>query len=179
MKKRKVLFITPSLCQGGIEHFQISMLKMLDESKYDVTLFMYLDDVALLPLIPEYVKVIIDKDKTHYFRRPKAILLELKKRMCLVLGFKKKAELYSKQLREYVHTQKMMHPAKDIFGKEMFDVVVANVVGRGTEMALHIEAEKRYVFFHSSLDLHHDLMERLFPQYDGILASVVKEEIGD
>lgn len=170
MKKRKILFITSSLCQGGIEHFQISMLKMLDENKYDVTLFMYLNDVALLPLVPEHVKVIIDKDETHYFRQPKAISLEIKKRMCSILGFKKRAELYSKQMREYVHAQKMMHPAKDIFGEGKFDVVVANVIGRGTEMALHIEAEKRYVFFHSSLDLHHDLMERLFPQFDGIVA---------
>lgn len=163
MKKRKVLFITPSLCQGGIEQFQISMLKMLDKELYDVTLYMYLNDTALLPMVPEHVRVIVDEDQTHYFRKPKAILIGLKEII-------KKSEVYSEQLRAYVHEQKMMHPAKAVFKKEKFDVVVANVIGRGTEMALHIEAEKRYVFFHSSLDLHHELMERLFPQYDGIVA---------
>ena len=163
MKKRKVLFITPSLCQGGIEQFQISMLKTLDKERYDVTLYMYLNDTALLPLVPEHVRVIIDEDQTHYFRKPKAVLLGLLKKTC-------KSEVYSERLRSYVHEQKMMHPAKAVFKKEKFDVVVANVIGRGTEMALHIEAEKRYVFFHSSLDLHHELMERLFPQYDGIVA---------
>lgn len=163
MKKRKVLFITPSLCQGGIEQYQISMLRMLNKEQYDVTLYLYVDDTALLPLVPEHVRVIIDKDQPHYYRKPKAIMLGIKKKIF-------KLDIYNEQLRAYVHEQKMMHPAKDIFKKEKFDVVVANVIGKGTEMALYIEAEKRYVFFHSSLDLHHDLMERLFPRYDGIVA---------
>ena len=163
MKKKKVLFICPSLCHGGIEQFQIAMLKMLDDKFYDLTLYLYLNDTTLLPLVPEHVKVIIDKDQNHYFRKPKAIWFGLKK-----ILFKSKK--YEEQLRAYVHNQKMIHPAKDVFNNEKFDVVIANVIGRGTEMALHIKADKRYVFFHSSLDLHHDLMEQLFPQYDGIVA---------
>lgn len=170
MKKRKVLFITPSLCQGGIEHFQISMLKMLDENRYDITLYLYLEDTTLLSLVPEHVKVIVDKDTTHYYRKPKAIWLGVMKKLSYLLGMKNQAKLYKEQLCAYIHEQKMQHPAKDLFCNEQFDVVIANVIGRGTEMAVHVNARKRYVFFHSSLDLHHELMERLFPQYEGIVA---------
>lgn len=170
MKKRKVLFINPSLCQGGIEHYQIQMLNMLDKEKFDITLFQYLDDITLLPLVPEGVKVIIDKDENHYHRKLRAIGLHIKKKLCTALGFNKLSKKYEELLREYIHDQKMMHPARDIFSREKFDVVVANAVGRAMEIALNISADKYFVFFHSSLDLHHDLLEKLFPKFDGIVA---------
>ena len=55
MSKKKVLFITPSLCQGGIEHSLITMLKLIDKTKYDLTLFTYRKDMSLLPLVPKGV----------------------------------------------------------------------------------------------------------------------------
>ena len=53
--KKKILFITPSLCQGGLEHSLITMLKLLDKNKYEMYLYTYREDLALLPLVPEYV----------------------------------------------------------------------------------------------------------------------------
>lgn len=170
MEKKKILFITPSLCQGGIEHSQVTMLNVLDQEKYDITLLLYLDDLTLLPLVPEHVRVIVDKDENHYFRRPRALQLNILKRMTAAAGKKKASKHYGELLREYVHNEKMKHPARDLFSEEQFDVVVSNAIGRATEMAIHINAKKRYVFFHSSVDLHHDLLETLFTLYDGIIA---------
>lgn len=170
MKKRKVLFITPSLCQGGIEHSQITMLKLLDREKYDLTLFLYLKDVTLLPLVPDYVKVIIDEDNNHYYRKIEAIKLSLQKRICSLFGFEKLYYKYSEELRDHIHEQRAMHPARDIFKNEKFDVVVSNAIGICTEMAQYISADKRYVFFRSSVDLHHEMLEKVFPKYDGIVA---------
>lgn len=170
MKKRKILFITPSLCQGGIEHSQITMLKLLDFNKYDITLFTYLEDMTLLPMVPDYVNVISDKDDTHYHRDIKVVFLKLKKKLFTLLGNRSKSGEYGVQLRSYIHEQRAKHPAKDVFKDEHFDVIVSNAVGICTEMALHISAEKRYVFFRSSVDLHHDMLERVFPRYDGIVA---------
>lgn len=170
MKKKKILFICPSLCQGGLEHFQISVLKMLDKEKYDITLFLYLKDITLLSLVPEHVKVIIDSDDNHYFRRFKAIRLNLKKKLASLFRLRKLYDDYSKALRDYIHKEKMKHPAKDVFADEYFDVVIANAIGNATEMALYISAKRRYVFYHGSMDTHHDLMRKLFPQFDGIIA---------
>ena len=170
MEKKKILFITPSLCQGGIEHYQITMLNVLDQEKYDITLLLYLDDLTLLPLVPEHVRVIVDKDENHYFRRPRALQLKILKHVTATIGKKSLSEYYGEQLKSYVHNEKMKHPARDLFAEEQFDVVVSNAIGRATEMAVYINAKKRYVFFHSSVDLHHDLLETLFPKYDGIIA---------
>ena len=170
MSKRKVLFITPSLCQGGIEHSQILMLNMLDKNKYDITLFLYLEDLTLLPLVPKEVKVVLNKDTAHYFRRPKAVWLQFLNKVCSILNLKNMSLKLSERLRLYIHEQKAKHPAKKMFTHEKFDVVISNAVGICTEMALYIPAEKHYVFFRSSVDLHHDLLAKLFPKYTGIIA---------
>lgn len=170
MKKTKVLFITPSLCQGGLEHAQIELLQMLSEDKFDITLFLYLKDTTLLPLVPANVKVILDGETPHYFRKKEAIKLNLQKKISKLLGNQKAYVYYSEKLREYIHEQKAMHPAKDVFKDEMFDVVVSYAIGISTEMALHIPAKKHYVFYHGSVDMHHELLNRLFPKYDGIIA---------
>lgn len=170
MNRKKVLFITPSLCYGGIEQFQISMLEALEKEKYEITLYLYIDDTALLPLVQEHVKVIVGKDNTHYYRKPQALFLNALKTINSLLGRKKVSDIFAKKLRAYIHEEKMQYPAKEYFSQEKFDVVIANAVGQPTEMALHIPAEKYYVFFHSSVDLHHDMLERVFPKYDGIVA---------
>jgi len=167
MAKKQVLFITPSLCYGGIEQFLISMLETLDSERYEATLFMYINDTALLPRVPGHVKVIMDEDRTHYHRSFRAVSLHLKKKVCSLLKIKNS---YAEVLQDYIRTEKMKHPAKDVFRGQIFDTVVANAVGKPAEMALHIPAKKRFVFFHSSLDLHHELNEKTFPEFDGIVA---------
>lgn len=169
MSKRKVLFITPSLCQGGIEHSLITMLKLLDKTKYDLTLFTYLDDMSLLPLVPNEVRVVTDENKPHYYRKPKAIFYNVLKLASKKLKMKKFSDKIAEKLRVYIHQQKVKHPAKDIFKNEQFDVVVSYAVGICTEMALCFKNCKHYLFYHSSMDMHHDMHEKLFPQYDGII----------
>lgn len=170
MKKRKVLFITPSLCHGGLEQSQISMLQALDPEKFDSTLFYYIEEDALRSLVPDYVKVVRDKDDNHYFRDVKAFFYMMLVKGASVIKQKRFADKYSKILASYIHEKKMKHPAKDIFYEDVFDVVVANAVGKPMEIALHMKAEKRFVFFRSSVDLHHELHAQLFPMFDGIVA---------
>ncbi len=170
MDKKKILFITPSLCQGGIEHSQIIMLQLLDKARYDMTLFLYRDDVTLLPMVPKEVTVIMNNDKSHYFRRPKAVLLSIMAKVYGWLGFGKKHSEYSESLREYIHDQKTRQPAKDYFHDTSFDVVVSNAIGICTEMALHVNARRHIVWYRASVDMHHDMLKRVFPLYDAIIA---------
>ena len=95
MVKKKVLFITPSLCQGGLEHSLITMLTLLDENKYDMYLYTYGDDLSLLPLVPQYVHLKNDLNNKHYNRNPEAMCLWAGEIFFSKVGKKERAERYT------------------------------------------------------------------------------------
>lgn len=168
-KKNKILFVTPSLCQGGLEHSLITMLKQLNHDKHEVTLYVHREDMTLLPLIPNYVHVVTDNVKEHYYRNPKIILLLIIKKVMFMLRQKDKYMKLSEIINKHLHTCKVTKPARMIFNKESYDVVISNAIGMSTEIAINIPAQKHYVFFRSSIDLHHDSNVKLFEKYDGII----------
>lgn len=170
IQKKKILFITPSLCQGGLEHSLITLLKILDKDKYDITLFVYLTDLTLLPTVPKEVKVINDTLRYHYYRKPTALLLQFLIIISKIFLLKRVNLRITDKLNRYIRGQKVKYPSKRIFQKEKFDIVVSNSIGMSSEIAAHINAERRFVFFHSSVDLHHEMSVKLFPKYDGIVA---------
>ena len=167
--KKKILFITPSLCQGGLEHSLITMLKLLDKNKYEMYLYTYREDLALLPLVPEYVHFKNDLLNKHYQRNPKAMCLWGVETGLKKIGAKDKAELYANKRKEYIHKQKV-NQIKKAYKNTDFDVVVGNSIGMTSEMTAVVNAKKRFVLFHSSVDLHHEENIKLFPKYDGIIA---------
>ena len=167
--KKKILFITPSLCQGGLEHSLITMLKLLDKNKYEMYLYTYGEDLSLLPLVPEYVHFKNDVLNKHYQRNPKAMCLWGVEAGLRIIGAKDKAELYASKRKEYIHKQKV-NQIKKAYKNIYFDVVVGNSIGMTSEMTAVLKAKKRFVFFRSSVDLHHEENIELFPKYDGIIA---------
>ena len=167
--KKKILFITPSLCQGGLEHSLITMLKLLDKNKYEMYLYTYGEDLSLLPLVPEYVHFKNDLLNKHYQRNPKAMCLWGVETGLKKIGVKDKAELYASNRKKYIHKQKV-NQIKKAYKNTYFDVVVGNSIGMTSEMTAVVNAKKRFVFFRSSVDLHHEENIELFPKYDGIIA---------
>lgn len=167
--KKKILFITPSLCQGGLEHSLITMLKLLDENKYEMYLYTYSEDLSLLSLVPEYVHFKNDLLNKHYQRNPKAITLWLGETYFSKIGAKKKAKRYTEKRKKYLHRQKVIQ-INEAYKNQIFDVVVGNSIGITSEMAAVVNAKRRFVFFRSSVDLHHEENTELFPKYDGIIA---------
>lgn len=170
MGKKKVLFIIPTLCQGGIEHSLITMLDLLDKTKYDITLFTYHNDLELLPLVPKEIRTIHDESKPHYYRKPKAILYSGLKIISQMFKLKKLNCKVSDNLRNYIHQQKAKYPSNNIFKNQKFDIVISYAIGICTEMAIYFNAERYYVFFHSSVDLHHEMLEKVFPSYNKIVS---------
>ena len=166
--KKKILFITPSLCQGGLEHSLVTMLKLLDENKYEMYLYTYSDDLSLLPMIPDYVTVKNDLLNKHYNRNIKALFLLSAEKVLKILKTKKSA-VYAEKRKAFIHDQRI-NQIKKAYPNCLFDVVIANSIGKTTEMAAVVKAKKRYVFFHSSLDLHHELLVQLLPEFDKIVA---------
>ena len=167
--KKKILFITPSLCQGGLEHSLITRLKLLDKNKYEMYLYTYGEDLSLLPLVPEYVHFKNDLLNKHYQRNPKAMCLWGVETGLKKIGVKDKAELYASNRKKYIHKQKV-NQIKKAYKNTYFDVVVGNSIGMTSEMTAVVNAKKRFVFFRSSVDLHHEENIELFPKYDGIIA---------
>ena len=176
--KKKILFINPSLRQGGVEHSLITALKALDPERYDVTLFLYTDLSDLLPEVPEHVKVVLHPDKTRYFRKPYCVWKMLLFRVYGALGEKNKAEAARKNTYAYIHRHKVAYPAKRLFANEKFDAVVSYSLHIGTEMGLQISANRRYVLMHSSdPEYHREIIERSLIQYDNVIA--VSESVAD
>lgn len=169
MEKKTVLFITPSLCQGGLEHSLITMFKLLDENKYEMYLYTYRNDLSLLPLVPDYVHFKNDLLNKHYQRNPKAMSLWLGETYFSKIGAKEKAERYTEKRKKFIHRQKV-NQINEAYKNQKFDVVVGNSIGITSEMAAVVNAKRRFVFFRSSVDLHHEENTELFPKYDGIIA---------
>ena len=169
--KRKILFITPSLRQGGVEQSLITALKLLDPNKYDITLYLYVDMMDLLPEVPEYVNVIVGVDKTRYFRKPYCVYMLARYRTLKAIKLSSKAVEVQNRIYEYIHTKKITYPLRKVFLNQSYDVIVSYSLHIGTEMGLHIPSEKRYVFMHSSdPDYHKEIIIKDLPQYDKIVA---------
>lgn len=56
--KKKLLFVNPSLCSGGAEKSLVTLLSMIDYSRYDVDLFLFRREGLFLPLVPEQVRIL-------------------------------------------------------------------------------------------------------------------------
>ena len=168
--KRKILFITPSLRQGGVEHSLVTNLRLLNPEKNDITLYLYQDMLELLPEIPDYVKVIIGVDNTKYFRKPYCVL-------CLLcyyfLNFFRLTNAGSKvqsKMYAYIHRKKVEYPYKNYFKNDFFHTVVSHSLHIGTEMGLLIPAKKHCVFMRSSdPNYHRKTAERTFDKYNVIV----------
>ena len=174
---KKVLFITPSLCQGGLEHYLITVLKSINAEEYKTTVFLTDDDLTLLPLIPDGVKVIVAKKGKHYHRSIKSACYKVLIKLYKAFKNARAEERYTEKSREYIHNKKVKRYFQEIRKIGKPDEVIANSVGVCEEIAVRFNSSKRYVVFHSSLDVHHELNEKLFPLFDGIVA--VSEGVKD
>lgn len=169
--KRKVLFIIPSLRQGGVEHSLITCLSLLDPTQYDITLFLYTKMLDLLSEVPEYVNVVIGVDKTKYYRRPYVLSLMLKQNICKLLKNDNAVLVTQEKIKNYIHHKKVEHPQRFYFSKDNYDAIISYSLHIGTEMALMIQGNKRIVFIHSSdPNYHKEIIERDLIHFDKIVA---------
>ena len=168
--KKKILFLTTQFNHGGVERSLVEVCKHLNPDKYDVTLFLKNDKTELIHLLPDFVKVIVN-DNGHYHRNFKAMYFLLMINICAKLNKNELKKKYEKKLEKHINHKKVVYPVKRFFKNEHFDVVVSYTVHLCTEMALRINSDKHYVFFHSEeADFHIDITSKTFPLYDKIVA---------
>jgi glycosyltransferase involved in cell wall biosynthesis len=167
LKKRKILFLIPSLAGGGAERTLINLLQKLDYSKFAVDLVIVLKDGVYLKSVPAEVNCIFLFDNKIFVRT----LAWLQKR----IGFK------------YI-LQTMT--SKKVRGD--YDVGISFLDGNFTELLFFIKGlKKRIAWVHSSYKTNHNfakfynnasyvkkLKEKRYGQLDGIyfVSNDAKEE---
>jgi len=65
--KKSLLFILPSLAGGGAEKSLITLLSLIDYSRYDVDLFLFRREGLFLPSVPREVNIIDGGEGYSYF----------------------------------------------------------------------------------------------------------------
>ncbi len=171
MKKKKLLIVAHHLTIGGVQKSLLSALKVIDYEKFDVTLYLRKNRTDLLPFVDERVNVIINDDKTHYYRKPHSVFLQTLVAFCKALGKKEESEKYNNKLKDAIVNYSMEYEKKRFFSSEKYDIAIAYVQGyTALFVAECVNAEKKYVFFHSSVDELHEVHGRCIDKFQKIVA---------
>lgn len=171
MKKKKLLIVAQHLTIGGAQKSLLAALKVLDYEKFDVTLYLRKNRTDLLSCVDERVNVIINDDKSHYYRKPYAVLLQGVSAFWKVIGEKEKAEKYNNKLKNAIVNYSMEYEKKHFFSSEKYDIAIAYVHGYpALFVAECVNAEKKYVFFHTSVDELHEVHEKCIDKFQKIIA---------
>ena len=163
---KKVLIIAHHLTIGGVQKSLVAALNAIDYEKNIVTLYVRKNRLDLLPLINTNVKVIINKDDTHYYRKPYAIWCQ----MLGILSKGRKEEQYKSKLTGYIRGKMMDAEMNRYLSGKHFDVAISYIQGYNADILERVEADKKYVFYHGSTDEAHEFHENLFGKIDGIVA---------
>ena len=171
MEKQKLLIAVHQMNMGGVQKSLLCALRALDYDRYDVTLYVRKNRCELLNQAdPRVSRIIVNDDKTRYYRKPRAVLLFLLYRITELLHFN---YLPSKRkLEKYVTDRQMQYEKKHWFSDgTTYDIAVSYIQGPTAQFVeKYIPAKKKIVFFHGSTDESHALHETIFPQFDKIVA---------
>ena len=70
MRKKKLLFVIPSLGAGGAEKSLVNLLNVIDPERYEVDLFLFSTTGLFLPQLPDFVKVLPKPKRMTTFQLP-------------------------------------------------------------------------------------------------------------
>ena len=159
MAKRKVLIAVHQLNIGGVQKAVLSALDAIDYTCNDVTLYVRKNRCDLLPLVNRNVSVVVNKDKTKYYRKPYAIYLQMMLKLCSLLK-KDKSEI-QKKLNEFVISQQMKYEKEHYFSdNKEYDIAVSYIQSHTAKFVCdNVNAKKKVMFYHGSTDEFHDVNE--------------------
>ncbi len=169
--KKQLLFVINHLTVGGVQKTLISALKVLDYSKYDVTVYLRKNRTDLLPLIDKRANVIINNDPNKYYRKPKALILQALIEFNKFIGRKKKAEEIRKKLVALINSYCMNYERKTHFKNQKYDIAIAYAQGYPAYfVADYIDADEKIIFFHASTNELPEIHEKFISKFDKAVA---------
>ena len=125
----------------------------------------------ILCYVDERIKVIINNDHNHYYRKPYAIALQLKIILNRLLGRKKAVNALNNELADRIREDSMRYEQKTYFSSKKYDIAIAYVQGYTSLFVdKYIDADEKIIFFHTSVDELHDIHELILPDFDKIAA---------
>ena len=174
--KRRILFVVHQLNYGGVQKAAIAALNAIDYSENEVTLYVRKNRTQLLKDVNKNVsKIIVNEDKTHYFRRPYAIYLTICESIGKWIKNAKIEEKAHKKLVQYIVKSQMKYEQKKYFkDTESYDVAISYIQGYTAQFVAEcVNAKKKIMFYHVSGDELHELHDPAIP-FLGIYPKEVK-----
>ena len=169
--KKKLLIVAHHMTVGGVQKSLISALKALDYNTYDVTLYLRKNRTDLLSFVDERVNVIVNTDPNRYYRKPYAILLQIKSLIAKALGKKDKAQKLNDILEEKIRCDAMEYERKTYFDNTHYDIAVAYVQGYVSLFVDKcINADKKIIFYHTSTNDTPEIHNAVIPNYSAVAA---------
>jgi glycosyltransferase involved in cell wall biosynthesis len=171
MKKKKLLIVAHHLTIGGVQKSLISALKAIDYEKFDVTLYLRKNRTDLFPFVDERINVIINDDKHHYYRKPLPVILQILISVFNLSGKKDKVEKFNQKLSDIIVKYTMDYEKKRFFSSEKYDIAIAYVHGYpALFVAECVDADKKFVFYHTSTDELHNVHEKIIGEFSKVVA---------
>lgn len=169
MSKRKVFIAIHQLNFGGAQKALISALNAIDYNENEVTLYIRKDRLDLLPLVNKNVsKIIINKDRTRYYRKPYSVWLFAISKLNEI--FKKDNSNNEIKTTQYIIKKQIQYEKKHFFSDNItYDVAVSYIQGyTAKSIAENVSAKKKIMFYHDSTDSLHELHDEVMKHYDRI-----------
>lgn len=168
MPKKNVLFVAHHLTIGGVQKSLISALNFCDYQNNNVTLYLRKNRLDLRPYVNKNVKLIVNDDKHHYYRLPYAVYLQALIKFKFL--FKRDTSALNGKLKQYIHDKQKTYEKNRFFLYKSYDVAIAYSEGYPAEFVMDcVMAERKIMFFQSSVDSEHTIHQRIMPQYDSIV----------
>ena len=178
--KKNLLFVMPSLCSGGAEKSLVTLLSLIDSTKYNIDLFLFRREGLFLPNVPEHVNVIDGGESYGLFDGAAA---EYIKASVKKLRFDKILNRirYSKALASG-DREKIWQCLKTAFpkNKKHYDAAIGYLEGNAIYYCVDcIDADKKIGYIHSDynkLELNKDFDLDFYKKLDYLVG--VSEQCG-
>lgn len=167
MKKKKLLIVIHHLTIGGIQKSLVSALNAIDYDKYDVTLYVRKNRTDLLEFINKKTEVIVNTDKTKYYRKISSLFLLLAIAFYSLIGSKNRKTVTENKLNEKIRKMQMEYEYRHYMKNKEFDIAVAYSQGFTPEFVdKYVNARKKTAFFHSSTQEQPELYKSISDRFD-------------
>lgn len=169
--KKQLLIVAHHMTIGGVQKTLVSASKALDYDKYDVTLYLRKNRTDLLDYVDKRMTVIVNKDPNRYYRKPYAVVLQLRIMLNKLLGRKESADALERELADKIREDSMQYEKNEYFNGKKYDIAVAYVQGYTSLFVdKYVDADEKIVFYHTSTDDQHEMHELVLPGFDKIAA---------
>lgn len=169
--KKQLLFVINHLTIGGIQKTLVSALKVIDYDKYDITVYLRKNRTDLLPFIDKRATVIINNDANKYYRKPRAIWLQILIEIYKLTGKNQKSEKAKKDLSELINQYCMKYEYNTFFADKKFDTAIAYANGYPAYfVADYITADEKVIFFHTSTNDLPDVHKKFISKFNKAVA---------